>query len=93
MRFIKWTLIVILILAIVGLLFRGSFYRHLVTYKSVRPRTNYSATDNKLVDYINVNSYEQTDPDIEQIIKLGLSITSRQLYFTAKKTTLTQTNY
>lgn len=85
MRFIKWTLIVILILAIVGLLFRGSFYRHLVTYKSVRPRTNYSATDNKLVDYINVNSYEQTDPDIEQIIKLGLSITSRQLYFTAQK--------
>ena len=74
-----------MVLTTVGLLFRGWFYRHLVTYKSVGQRTNYSATDNKLVDYINASADEQTDPDIEQIIKLGLSITSEQLKFTANK--------
>lgn len=69
----------------VGLLFRGWFYRHLVTYKSVGLRTNYSATDEKLTEYIDANIDKQADPKIEQIIKLGLSITSRQLKFTANK--------
>ena len=85
MKFIKRILLTILILTTVGLLFRGWFYRHLVTYKSVGLRTNYSATDKKLTDYIDLNTDEQTNPDIEQIVKLGLSITSRQLNFTANK--------
>lgn len=85
MKVIKRILLTLLVLTTVGLFFRGWFYRHLVTYKSVGHRTNYSATDNKLVDYINGSTDEQTDPDIEQIIKLGLSITSVQLNFTANK--------
>lgn len=85
MKFFKRTFITILILTTVGFLFRGWFYRHLVTYKSVGLRTNYSATDKKLTDYIDANTDEQTDPDIEQIVKLGLTITSRQLNFTANK--------
>lgn len=85
MKIIKWTVLTILILTAVGLLFRGWFYRHLVTYKSVGLRTNYSATDDKLVDFINASANKQTDHDIEQIIKLGLSLTSRQLNFTADK--------
>jgi len=85
MRIIKRILLTFLVLTTVGLLFRGWFYRHLVTYKSVGHRTNYSATDKKLVDYINANTDEQTDPDIEHIVKLGLSITSGQLNFTAGK--------
>jgi hypothetical protein len=85
MKFIKRTLIIILILTIVGLLFRGWFYRHLVTYKSVGLRTNYSATDKTLTDFFDANNDKQTDSDIKQIIKLGLSITSRQLNFTADK--------
>ncbi len=85
MRFVKWTALVILTLAVVGVLFRGWFYRHLVTYKSVGPRTNYSATNDKLVDYINTRADESADPDIEPIIKLGLSITSERLNFTANK--------
>lgn len=85
MKFIKRTLLIILILTTVGLLFRGWFYRHLVTYKSVGLRTNYSATDNKLVDLINASAGNQTEPDIEQIIELGLSITSKQLNFTEDK--------
>ncbi len=85
MKFIKRTLLIILIISTVGLLFRGWFYRHLVTYKSVKIRTNYLATNIKLTDYINANTDKQTDPDIKQIIKLGLSITSRKLNFTADK--------
>ena len=85
MKFIKRTLLIILIISTVGLLFRGWFYRHLVTYKSVKIRTNYLATNIKLTDYIDANNDKQTDPDIKQIIKLGLSITSRKLNFTADK--------
>ena len=85
MKFIKRTLLIILIISTVGLLFRGWFYRHLVTYKSVKIRTNYLATNIKLTDYIDANTDNQTDPDIKQIIKLGLSITSRKLNFTADK--------
>lgn len=85
MKNIKRIILTLLVLTIVGLLFRGSFYRRLITYKSVGPRSVYLATDKKLVDYINSNTAEQTDPDIELIIKLGLSITSSQLNFTAQK--------
>jgi len=72
MKFIKRTILTILILIAVGLLFRGWFYRHLITYKSVGLRTNYAATNEKLVDYINANIDKQADTDIEQIIELGL---------------------
>ena len=85
MKIIKWAALTILILTTVGVLFRGWFYRHLVTYKSVGLRTSYSATDDKLVDYINANVANKEGPDIEQIIKIGLSITSKQLNFTAGK--------
>ena len=85
MKFIKRTLLIILIISTVGLLFRGWFYRHLVTYKSVKIRTNYLATNIKLTDYIDANTDNQTDLDIKQIIKLGLSITSRKLNFTVDK--------
>ncbi|MDI1234549.1 MAG: hypothetical protein PSX81_09730 [bacterium] len=56
-----------------------------MTYKSVGLRTNYLATDEKLTDYIDENIDKQTDPDIKKIIKLGLSVTSIQLNFTANK--------
>jgi hypothetical protein len=85
MKIIKRTFLTILILTTVGLLFRGWFYRHLVTYKSVGLRSNYSATDKELVDYIDANTDKLTDPDIEKIIKLGLSITSGHLNYTANK--------
>ena len=92
MKFIKRTLLIILIISTVGLLFRGWFYRHLVTYKSDGIRTNYLATNIKLTDYIDANTDNQTDPDIKQIIKLGLSITSRKLNFTANKKNDTDPN-
>lgn len=85
MKIIKRIVLTILILTAVGLLFRGWFYRHLVSYKSVGIRTNYLATDEKLTKYIDSSIDKQSEPHIEQIIKLGLSITSRQLNFTSNK--------
>jgi len=85
MKFTKQIFLIILILTTGGLLFRGWFYRNLVTYKSVGLRTNYPATDKILTNYIDSNNNIQTDPDIKQIVKLGLSKTSNQLNFTADK--------
>ncbi|MES2617382.1 MAG: hypothetical protein V4613_05860 [Bacteroidota bacterium] len=85
MKFIKRTLITILILIAIGCLFRGWFYRHLVTYQSVGVRTNYSVTDAKLIACINANLDKEANPGIEEIIQLGLSITSKQLNFTSSK--------
>ncbi len=85
MKFIKRIVLTILVLTTVGFLFRGWIYRHLVTYKSVGHRTNYPATNDKLIDYIDSGVGKETEHDIEQIVKLGLSITSRQLNFTDNK--------
>lgn len=85
MKIIKRITLTILILTAIGLFFRGWFYRQLVTYKSVGLRASYSATDDKLVSYINASADKYSDRDIEQIIKLGLSITSAKLNFTAHK--------
>ncbi|MFN5641815.1 MAG: hypothetical protein ACK4V4_04615 [Sphingobacteriales bacterium] len=92
MKFLKRIFLIILILTTIGLLFGGWFYRHLVTYKSVGLRKSYLANEKNLVDYIDSSANEQTDPEIEQIIKLGLSLTSRKLNFTADKNDIDPNN-
>lgn len=84
MKIIKRILLLLFILITIGFIFRGWLYRHLVTYESVGARTHYSVTNNKLADYINSNTQNQAETDIEQIIKLGLLITSRKLNFTVE---------
>ncbi|MGK3946353.1 hypothetical protein ABK046_49365, partial [Streptomyces caeruleatus] len=61
------------------------FYRHWVEYKSVGLRKNYSAREEKLLNCIDTRSTELNDPNISQIIKLGLSITSEQLNYSIGK--------
>jgi hypothetical protein len=53
-------------------------------YKSVGLRTNYSAKDKKLTDYIDVNTKGKTNPDIEELVELALAITSGKLHYSAK---------
>ena len=74
MKFIKKSLIAILILTTVAILFRGMFYRHLVMYKSVGFRSNFSAKDKKLTDYIESSTENKENTDINQIIKLKIKI-------------------
>ncbi len=85
MKIIKRIFLTILIITTVGLLFRGSIYRFLVTYKSIGLRTNYSATDKKLIEYIDGGIDKQNVSEIEKIIKVALSLTSKQLNFSADK--------
>ena len=85
MKIIKRIFLAILIMTTVGILFRGWFYRHLVTYKSIGLRTNYLATDEKLIEYIDASIDKESDSDIEQIIKLSLLATSNKLNYTADK--------
>jgi hypothetical protein len=85
MRSIKRIFLTIIILIAIGFLFRGWLYRHIVTYKSVGLRNNYTATNNQLTYYIDASIDKQNELKIEQIIKLSLSITSRQLNYTVNK--------
>lgn len=85
MKFINRIILIILILTIVGLSFRGYIYRQLVTYKSIGDRQNYSVVDDKLVDYIEKKIGNKKNLDITEIIKIGLSTTSQQLNYTASK--------
>lgn len=92
MIILKRIFITILILTTIGLIFRGWFYRHLVIYKSVGLRKKYSAKEKNLIDYIDANAKQQTAPNIIPIIKLSLSITSRQLNYTADKNEIDPNN-
>jgi len=85
MKFIKRTVLAILILMTAGILFRGWFYRHLFTYKSVGQRPTYLITDDKLTEFIDMNIGDKKCLDITDIIKIGLSATSWQLNFKATK--------
>ena len=85
MKFIQRITLTIIVLTTVGVLFRGWFYRHLVTYKSVGQRQQYLATDKKLVHFINTNVGDNRAVDIKDIIEIGLSATSQQLNFTTSK--------
>lgn len=57
----------------------------MITYKSIGQRTNYIATDSNLVKYIEINTNTLTNPEVKDLIKLGLTITSRKLNFTTGK--------
>lgn len=85
MKVIKRIIQVIFILLVIGVLFRGWIYRHVLTYKSVGMRTSYHAKNKRLVDRIEADALMQSDADIREIVRRGLSITSRQLEFTADK--------
>lgn len=72
-------------MTVIGLMFRGWFYRHLITYRSIGLRTNYAANNDELIRCINSSTKKLKEADIKHIIKLGLSISSNQLRFTASK--------
>lgn len=85
MKIIKQSLLIILLLAAVGFLFRGWIYSHAVSYKAVGTRTIYPAKDKYFTQHIDSCLDHQIKPDIKQIIKLALAITSEKLTYTANK--------
>lgn len=81
MKWIKRTMLAILIIVTAGVLFRGWLYRNLITYKTVGQRYVYLITNNKLATFIDMNMGKKS-LDIKDVIKMALSATSRQLNFT-----------
>ena len=79
---IFFTILAILVICIV---FRGTLYRHIVTYKSIGQRTTYVVTNDKLIQYIEENCIGKKNKSIEEIIKESLSLTSKTLNFTFSK--------
>lgn len=85
MKIIKRIFLAGIILTIMVFLFRGWFFNQTFSYKSVGLRANHLATNTKLIGYINSGTGQIAEHDIHQIIKLGLSISSEHLNFTAKR--------
>lgn len=78
-------LLMLLLLAGVGLLFRGWLYRQVVTYKSVGTRTNYAVTSKELTAYLQSNTETQLARSVAQVIAQSLAITATTLRFTSGK--------
>jgi hypothetical protein len=85
MKLTKRILSTLLLLATIGLVFRGPIYRLTVSYKSIGQRTAYSALNADLIDYIEKNERDENIADIEEVIKSALSKTSKKLNYTASK--------
>lgn len=83
MKIIKPLILTILALATIGLFLREWIYNETVNYKSIGLRANYSASNPKLTDYIESTAGDLDNPDINKIVQLSLSTTSRQLNFTS----------
>lgn len=67
---------------------REPVFRRLINYKSIGKRNIHLATNKELVSFINNHSRKIIEPDIKQIIKLALEITSERLSFTKKKSNI-----
>jgi hypothetical protein len=85
MKTFKRIILSVLLLIVVGFLFRGWFYYHFVSYRSIGERNQYSILNKDLTGYIESGIDRYTKPDIHQIVKLSLVLTSSHLNFTASK--------
>lgn len=83
MKTLKKVTLTLSILILTGIAFRGCIYRQTIAYQWVGQRTNYPATDDQLIQYIEENVEADKDLSIEDILSLANSLTSRQLHFTA----------
>lgn len=79
-RFFRWRYM-LLLCGILGLLFRGWIYRHVVTYRSISQPTAYIMTNPDLIKLANSLG---TDPftDVDAGISSALGLTSQQLRYT-----------
>ena len=85
MKFVKRLTLTLLIFGTIGFLCREWLYNQFVSYRSIGFRPTYVASNPKLINYLNSDSSKQKNPDIHQIIKQSLSITSGKLNFTTGK--------
>ena len=83
LKFLKRTILTLLLIISICILFRGCIFRNIITYKSVSIRPhNYLVKDRRLAAVIDSSVGIITNPNIKQIIECALKITSEQLNFT-----------
>lgn len=82
MKTLKKIALALLILITTVSIFRGCIYRQVIAYQSVGQRTNYPATNDQLIQYIEKNVEADKDLSIEEIVQLSNTLTSRHLHFT-----------
>lgn len=85
MKRIKIAAFSIIIAFILLILFRHSIYNNLISYKPIGERTDFTANNENLIRLIENSGDLEKNLGIEQIVKLSLKITSKQLTFTSEK--------
>lgn len=80
---LKRTLLVVFVLVLAGIVFRGWLFRHLVAYQSIGQRENHAATNELLIEFIESNS--ENAKSARAIVQCALDLTSQKLNFVAAK--------
>lgn len=88
MQILKRITLIIIILVTVAVVFRGCIFRHMVTYKSFGIREEYTITDPTFKNLVDGHVANQDLMDITDVINSSLSLTSKQLHFTASNNEL-----
>jgi hypothetical protein len=78
-------LFTVVLVIITGFVFREPLFLKTVTYKSIGTRSGYKITNAELIQYIDKNGTTEKNPDIRNIIKTSLDLTSGLLHFTFSK--------
>lgn len=81
MRKFRNIIIFIALLGFTLFLFRGNLYRAIVGYKEDGQRTNYIATDKRLISFIEENLSTTPPQNIDEIVDLSQKITNKALSF------------
>jgi hypothetical protein len=71
----------VLALIVLVVIFRGWLYRNTVSYESISKRSSCLVNSAKLIKLIEVESKDKLEADIDDIVKMSLSITSDKLNF------------
>lgn len=86
--FFKRFLLCLVIFVFVIVIFRGSFYRSFINYKSIRERQINVLPNKEFLAFVEEKIANKTPSSIKEIIQLSLQITSSHLRFYTTNTTV-----
>lgn len=84
-RFLKWILVVVGVVLLCGVVFRGFIYRQLFHYQPIGQRTIYNATRPELIRFIDDATSSFKPEGVEHIVEKSLALTSERLQFRAAR--------
>lgn len=81
LRFTKRLFLIITIITLLLIIFRAPLYREIISYQTINERFSYIISNDKLKNYIEKNSAQINNPELFDIVKLSLKMTSNELQF------------